>query len=198
MCYAIDRINQNDQLHNAVVYDDPQPNRLHGEAKWDIFLWIYRERNRDNFSTAVIAFVQVVAAWIEVICSVKLIASIGEDNNRNAIWWIAMQPFGIVNHAFISFAVLKKLEMSSNFVCMLVASYTTLHLVYLTWIAFHFCSNKEGESSEPIAEPSSSEINAELPSYETCVHKPPRYEMAQLLSVAWETGSKEAEYFQAR
>lgn len=109
----------------------------------------------------------------------KLIASIGEKNNRNVIWWMAMQPFGIVNHAFISFTVLKKLEMSSNFVCMLVASYTTVHLVYLTWIAFHFCSNKEGESSEPV-----SENHAELPSYETCVHKPPRYEMAQLLSVA--------------
>lgn len=142
----------------------------------EIFFVNMRSRSvyRGNFSTAIIAFAQVAAAWIEVICSMKLIASLGETNKRIFIWWMAIQPFAIVNLAFISFTEIKKLEMSINILCMLVAivsSYTTLQIVYLTWIVFHFCSNQEAESSDPIEPPRS----------ENCVDKPPSYEMTQLL-----------------
>lgn len=192
MCYAVRRLNQNDHLHNAAVDDNPRSNRLLEKARWDIYCkyekpWVFLYR--DNFSTAIIAFVQVAIAWIEVFCSMKLIASIGETNKRNLIWWMVIQPFAIVNLVFISFTELKKLEMSINIVCMLVAtvsSYTTLQIVYLTWIVYHVCSNKEGESSDPVETPSNENSTDKPPNYDTVAQRPPSYEMTQLLFVACE------------
>lgn len=92
-----------------------------------------------------------------------------------------MQPFTIGNLAYISFTALKIFELKSTAAHIVVVSVIILHLFFFVSIAFLYCLNREGESTES-AEQTSIENSADKPpSYNECVENPPSYEMTQIV-----------------
>lgn len=110
-----------------------------------------------------IAFVFVIAGWIEVFCSMKLISGMKSSIPSNLLWWIAFQPLTIINLIFISHIAHVFAEKSEGIefvVYTLAVFYVMMHVYFLISIALLYFVMRESEPSETTK----------------CVDKPPSYE----------------------
>lgn len=118
-------------------------------------------------SVNLIAFVFVIAGWIEVFCSMKLISGMKSSIPSNLLWWIAFQPMTIINLIFISYiahAFAEKSEDIEFIVYTLAVFYVMLHVYFLFSIAFLYFVMRESEPTK------TTKYVDKPPSYEESLH----------------------------
>lgn len=110
----------------------------------------------------IIAFMFVIAGWIEVFCSMKLIYGMKSSIASNLLWWIVFQPLTIINLVFISYiayAFAEKSEDIEFIVYTLAVFYVMMHVYFLFSIVLLYFVLREGEPTKTTK----------------CVDKPPSY-----------------------
>lgn len=99
----------------------------------------------------IVAFVFVVAGWIEVFCSMKLIYGMKSNIANNLLWWIVFQPLTIGNLVFISCianAFAEKSEDIEFVVYTLAGFYVMMHVYFLFSVVLLYFVLREGDPTK--------------------------------------------------